>query len=159
MPMQRVLSVTRPAFDDAFGLLVANFGTQNDAVTLKAVKQLYLKVFQVWEIPAQCDDHILREAVEGLITRRTERGMPRLAEIIEAVHAIRERDVLFRTGQRMRDALRELQYALQEDKASRRATLEQCVEAVASTLGQIQRQQADERAERQRRVDAHEIAP
>jgi len=161
-PIRVSLPVSKKAFDDCFGMLVANFGAQDTADTLRVLKRLYSGLFSISPDHHAGDDfyandQLLAKAVDGLIRNRNERGMPRVAEVGAAIEAERATTALYHSEQNLRETLRTLQYDLQDSHAQseRRKALEQCVEAVAASLGRLQMERARdrERAAQQRRDD------
>lgn len=142
------LYVTTDAFRRTMRLLIANFEPTLDDARADTMEALYRRSFTDRN-PLRYDvqDDVLERAIAKLITHRQDRGMPRVAEVAEVVDAERDLDTLYRSQRHIAESLRALSEALQEPaaRARRRKVLEQCVERVARTLGDIQALRAQER--------------
>jgi hypothetical protein len=114
------LFVTTAAFDRAIDSLVANFDPYYPAERLGDLEALCRRVFTtsgpLGDAPR---DDLLEAAIGKLIDHRTERGMPRVAEIRQVLDAEREADAMYRSTKRILADLREAEGKADERRNGR----------------------------------------
>lgn len=140
------LPVTQQAFHNHFERLVANFDPHLDDAILQAIEREYRRLFALVPGGTVARDDLLEQVATGLIEHRRERGMPRLAEVTDALDRVLQGETLIRLGFAARDTLRILQEGLStpNQRAERRAALERATDHVAKALGAIQQAQRDD---------------
>lgn len=93
------LFVSREAFQDAMRLLIANFDPNYPVEKLDDLEALYRRVFtDTGPLGDAPEDALLARAVNGLLDHRTDRGMPRVAELREVVDDVLSTARLDRQG-------------------------------------------------------------
>lgn len=109
--MQRPLPVTPGAYNRALERLVFNFDPHLQSDKLAVLELEYRRVFYPEDPAADLvgghQDALLERVIDRIIDTRTERGMPRVAELREILDPLYEGERLYRDGQAYLDRQRE----------------------------------------------------
>ena len=135
MPIKPLLTVSKDAYKAAMDKVRWNFDPHlDDAIADHIVNENYRVVFKVIDAPEGPDDALLGVAVEALVAYRTDRGMPRVAEVRGVVLLHQERAALYANHEAGLEHERRVLKGLQEHREERKLGIRLAQEAVERVL-------------------------